>query len=139
MKKVFCLALVLISIFIFAGCMQRDTLVIKESDTYIVISASNEQMPISKDTTLLDYMRSLKDDGDLAFEVTNGMVSSVNGISNASDWSSCWMLYTSDVDSANNAWGTIEYNGNVYGSAMLGAESLSVKEGCLYIWVFQSF
>ena len=43
------------------------------------------------------------------------------------------------TDSANAAWGTIEYNGNVYGSAVLGAESLIIKDGCMYIWVFQSF
>ena len=84
-------------------------------------------------------MNYLKDDGKLSFELDNGMVSSVNGIDNPADWSSCWMLYTSDVDNANSGWGTIDYNGKVYGSAILGAELLTVKDGCLYIWVFQSF
>lgn len=96
-------------------------------------------MDITDTTTLVDYMNSLKNDGQLTFEINNGMVSSVNGIDNPSDWSSCWMLYTSDADNANSAWGTIEYNGNVYGSAVLGAESLIIKDGCMYIWVFQSF
>lgn len=130
-----------LSFFIFSifGCSSKEPLVIKESDTYIVITASNEQMDITNTTTLVDYMNSLKADGQLTFEINNGMVSSVNGIDNPSDWSSCWMLYTSDLDNANSAWGTIEYNGNIYGSAILGAESLIIKDGCIYIWVFQSF
>lgn len=126
-------------VFSFFGCSSKEPLVIKESDTYIVISVSKEQMDITDNTTLVDYMNSLKDDGQLTFEINNGMVSSVNGIDNPSDWSSCWMIYTSDTDNANSAWGTIEYNGNIYGSAILGAESLMVKDGCIYIWVFQSF
>lgn len=143
MKKVFNLFVYVSAIIIgalsFAGCFSKDPLVIKESDTYIVINVSNKQMEISDDTTLLDYMISLKDDGKLDFEINNGMVSSVNGIENPADWSSCWMLYTSDEDSSNIAWGKVEYNGNVYGSAILGAESLIIKDGCTYIWVFQSF
>lgn len=96
-------------------------------------------MDITDTTTLVDYMNSLKDDGQFTFEINNGMVSSVNGIDNPADWSSCWMLYTSDSDSSNTAWGTIEYNSNVYESAVLGAESLIIKDGCMYIWVSQSF
>lgn len=137
--NLFILALVVIIGFTFSiGCAPKEPLVIKESDTYIVINASNEQMTISKDTTLLDYMKSLKNDGELVFEINNGMIVSINGIANPSDWSSCWMLYTSDDSNANTAWGTIEYNGKVYGSAILGAESLTVKDGCTYVWVFKS-
>mgnify|MGYP000059773290 CR=1 FL=1 len=143
MKKVFSLfvgvLVIVVGLFSFVGCSPKEPLVIKESDTYIVINVSNEQMDITDTTTLVDYMNSLKDDGQLTFEINNGMVSSVNGIDNPADWSSCWMLYTSDSDSSNTAWGTIEYNGNVYGSAVLGAESLIIKDGCMYIWVFQSF
>ena len=142
MKKIFNTIIaitLLVIVFSFFGCSPKEPLVIKESDTYIVINVSNEQMDIKDTTTLVDYMNSLKSDGQLTFEINNGMVSSVNGIDNPSDWSSCWMLYTSDTDNANSAWGTIEYNGNVYGSAILGAESLTIKDGCIYIWVFQSF
>jgi len=116
----------------------QKTISIKESDTYIIITVSNEQMELNSNTTLVDYMNSLKDDGKLDFEMDNGMVSSVNGIENPSDWSSCWMLYTSDADNANSAWGTVEYKGKIYGSAMFGAESLKVKDGCIYIWIFKS-
>ena len=123
-----------------AGCFAKKApMVIKESDTYIVITVSGEQMELTDTTTLVEYMNALKEDGELDFEMANGMVSSVNGIENPADWSSCWMLYTSDTDNANTAWGEVEYKGEVYGSAILGAESLTVKEGCLYIWIFQSF
>ena len=133
-----CALVIFIGFTFIVGCSPKDPLVIKESDTYIVINVSNEQMTISNDTTLLDYMNSLKNDGELVFELNNGMVNSINGIANPLDWSSCWMLYTSDENNANNAWGTIEYKGKVYGSALFGAETLIVKDGYTYVWVFKS-
>ena len=142
MKKIFnaiVLLVVSIILFSFAGCAPKKPLVIKESDTYIVITASNEQLEITDNMTLVDYMGFLKEDGQLDFKINDGMISSINGIDNPSDWSSCWMLYTSDADTANSAWGTVEYNGNIYGSAMFGAESLKIKDGCIYIWVYKSF
>jgi hypothetical protein len=143
MKKLFN---TLVSLLLFAtmlaftGCLaKKEPMVIKESDTYIVIHVSSEQMELTDTTTLVEYMNALKEDGALDFEMTNGMVSSVNGIENPADWSSCWMLYTSDEDNANTAWGEVEYKGEVYGSAIVGAETLTIKEGCLYIWIYQSF
>lgn len=141
MKKLLTLALaVLTAIFsITAIACSKDPLVIKESDEFIVITVSSEQMEITNDSTLLDYMNSLKQSGDLEFEINNGMVSSINGIDNPADWSSCWMIYTDDAENSNTAWGTAEYNGKTYGSAIFGAESLKIKDGCIYIFVFQAF
>ena len=46
MKKVFslfvCTLVFAIGLFSFAGCSSKEPLVIKESDTYIVINVSNE-------------------------------------------------------------------------------------------------
>jgi hypothetical protein len=67
------------------------------------------------------------------------MITSINGIENPADYSSCWMLYTSDEDNANAAWGTVEYEGKEYGSAISGAETLKIKADKLYIWVYKSF
>ena len=117
--------------------IEKEPLVIKESDKHIVITADSERVSITNDTTLLDYMNSLKQSGELEFEIANGMVVSVNGIANADP--SYWMLYTSDADNANAAWGTAEYKGEKYGSAMFGAEKLKIKNGEIYIWVYQSF
>ena len=123
-----------------AGCFAKKApMVIKESDTYIVITVSSEQMELTDTTTLVEYMNALKEDGELDFEMANGMVSSVNGIENPADWSSCWMLYTNDTELSNNSWGTAEYNGETFGSAIVGAEELIVKNGYKYIWYYQSF
>ena len=121
------------------ACIQKEPIVLEVDDTYIVIKVSSEQMEITSGMTLLEYMQELKEDGKLGFDVDNGMLSAINGIKNPSDWSSCWMLYTSDVDNANASWGEVEYKSNIYGSAIFGAEQLKIKDGCLYIWVYQSF
>lgn len=142
MKKLFTCMLAFLTLAVscvFVSCFQKQPLVIKQSDTYIVITVSDKQMSLAEDTTLVDYMQSLETSGELDFEIKDGMVTSINHIENPADFSSCWMLYTSDADNANTAWGEIEYNGNVYGSSVDGAERLTVKNGCLYIWVYQSF
>lgn len=133
------LLMVLTLSFSFIACKQEPPLVIKESDTYFVINVSSSQMELKDDTTLIEYMDSLKQNGLLNFETSGGMIVSINGIENPSDWSSCWMLYTSDTDFSNESWGKINYNGTTYGSAMFGAETLVIKEGCIYIWVFKAF
>ncbi len=141
MKKLINLIALLCSfvmLFAISGC-KKEPLVVKDSETCIVITASGSQLALTETTTLKDYMVSLKSSGLLEFEIKDGMITSINGIANPADWSSSWMLYTSDADNANTAWGEIEYNGKKYGSAVSGAESLIVKEGCLYIWVYTTF
>ena len=115
------------------------TFVIKESDTKVIINASNDFVKITETMTLVEYMNALKEDGKLEFEISGGMVTSINGIENPADWSSCWMLYTNDSELSNAEWGVAEYNGETYGSAILGAETLIVKDGCSYIWLYQTF
>lgn len=122
---------------LFCACgTPKEPLVLKESDTFIVIKADES---VGANDTLMDYMSKLKANGALQFEINGGMITSVNGIANAPDWSSCWMLYTSDTANANDAWGKIKYEDTEYGSATLGAEKLVVKAGAIYIWVYQSF
>lgn len=122
----------------FTGC-QSEPLVIKDSDTYIVIKTTQDAMGDETDILLIEYMEKLKEKGELEFRVENGMITSINGIDNPADFSSCWMLYTSDEENANAAWGTVEYEGKQYGSAVSGAETLKIKADQLYIWVFKSF
>lgn len=135
----FLLAVVLLAgILMLSGC-KKEPLVIKDSDTYIVIKTTEEAMDGKTDLLLIDYMKILKEKGELAFEIENGMITSINGIDNPADFSSCWMLYTSDEELSNVAWGTVEYEGKEYASAVSGAEALQIKPGQLYIWVFKSF
>lgn len=127
-----------ISVFAFASCN-------KEGEAKAEIVSKTESMVVIKVNetegfaTLLDAMEYLKNEGELTFELTGGMVSSIEGKANPADWSACWMLYTSDAEMANTEWGTITYDSNVYGSAILGAESLSVSVGEYYIWSYVSF
>lgn len=133
------LAIALLSgMMMLAGC-KSEPLVIKDSDKCIVIKVTEESMDGKTDLLLIDYMETLKEKEGLEFSVSDGMITSINGIDNPADYSSCWMLYTSDAENSNSAWGTVEYEGAEYGSAVSGAEALKVKPGQLYIWVYQSF
>ena len=124
-----------ISATLLCACQKKEPLVIKDSDTCIVITVAEGTAEMS----LNDYMLQLKDKGELDFTMENGMITAINGKENAADYSSCWMLYTSDADFSNAAWGVAQYDGKEYGSATLGADMLKVKAGQLYIWVYQSF
>jgi hypothetical protein len=138
-KKItsFALAILLLACtLLLTGCKQ-EPLVIKDSETCIVIKPTADSM--DSDMTLMDYMDKLMQDGTLTCKIADGMITSINGIDNPADFSSCWMLYTSDAENANTAWGTVSYAGNEYGSAISGAETLKIKADQLYIWVFQSF
>ncbi len=109
--------------------------IVSKTDTMVVIKI-NETEGFA---TLLDAMTYLKDEGELTFELTGGMVSSIEGKANPADWSACWMLYTSDTEMSNAEWGTITYDGNTYGSAILGAEGLEVSVGAYYVWSYDTF
>ena len=132
-------AVMLASVMALSSCemlsslFQKEPLVIYDSDTTIVIRCEETD----GEKVLIDYMNELQAEGKLEFVVEDGMITSINGIENPADFSSCWMLYTSDTEMANSAWGTVLYKDVEYGSAILGAESLKMKEGCIYIWAFK--
>ena len=146
--KILAILLLMLSLLL-TGCKQ-EPLVIEEpsdvvipnilivSDTVIVIKTTEEAMGGDSDMLLIEYMEQMRKEG-LEFEVSDGMILSINGIANPADYSSCWMLYTSDEENSNAAWGTVEYEGKEYGSAISGAETLKIKADQIYIWVFKSF
>ncbi len=121
--------LALFSLAALAGCHTSSV----TADVDVVIRATAEQDGM----TLLAVMEELQTAGELSFTVSDGMIVELNGTKQTA--SSYWMLYTSDEESANEQWRTFEYEGEVLGSATLGAGELTVKEGCLYIWAFESF
>ena len=137
-KIVLALIALMVAVSLLAGC-QSQSLVIKDSETCIVLKVTQEALGDMEEMTLTEYMNKLVQEGKLQCNISDGMVTSINGIDNPTDLSSCWMLYTSDADNANSAWGTVEYDGQAYGSAISGANTLIVKPDQLYIWVFQSF
>ena len=128
----------LCSVMMLASC-QKEPLVIKDSEHCIVIKTTEKSLDGNTEMLLIDYMADLKEKGELDYTTKDGMVTSINGIENPADFSKCWMLYTSDADNASAAWGTVEYEGVEYGSAVVGAEMLKIKPDCLYIWVFKEF
>lgn len=122
--------LALFSLVALAGCKKSP---VTADENTVVIRATAEQDGM----TLLAVMEELQTAGELSFTVSDGMVVELNGTKQTP--SSYWMLYTSDEESANEQWGTFEYEGEVLGSAVSGAGELIVKEGCLYIWAFENF
>lgn len=119
-------ALVLLAL---AGC--HTSSVTADVDVVIRVSAEQDGM------TLLAVMEELQEEGELSFTVSDGMITELNGTKQTP--SSYWMLYTNDQENVNEQWGTHEYEGEVLGSATLGAGELAVKAGCVYLWSFESF
>lgn len=91
---------VIISVCMLVACDKEGSAkaeIVSRTDTMVVIKI-NETEGFA---TLLDAMTYLKDEGELTFELTSGMVSSIEGKANPVDWSACWMLYTSDTEMSN--------------------------------------
>ena len=123
------LVLAAFALLALAGCHTSSV----TADVDVVIRATAEQDGM----TLLAVMEELQEDGELSFTVSDGMITELNGTKQT--LSSYWMLYTNDRENANEQWGTCEYEGEVLGSATLGAGELAVKAGCVYLWSFESF
>ena len=137
LKRLITALLVVITCFFAISCV-KPTVVKSDEDT-IVITADSNYFAITDETKLIDYMNKLKADGLLDFVIADGMITAIAGKENPADFSSCWMLYTSDVEMSNAEWGTIEYDGKTLGSAIVGADALAVVEGGIYVWSYQSF
>ena len=123
---------------LFVGCQKAGDVkatVAQTTETLVAIQVDE----VDGEVTLLSVMESLQTEGKLQFVISGGMVVEINGRANATDFSYCWMLYTSDAELANDTWGTVSYEGNTYGGAIVGAETLTVTAGALYIWSYQGF
>ncbi len=94
---------------------------------------------VEKDTTLSTVMEALQEADELSFTISSGMLTQINGVENAANYNPCWMLYTDDEDFSNTQYGAYDYQEKSLGNAIVGAEALSVKEGKVYVWVYQTF
>ena len=85
------IAVMLASVMVLSSCemlaslFQKEPLVIFDSDTTIVIRCEETD----GEATLADYMAELKTAGEIEFTIENGMITSINGIENPADYSSC--------------------------------------------------
>lgn len=129
-KKLIAILLLAVSVLCLFGCKSK----VQTYEDKVVITVDSKFMKIEDDSVLLDYMNKLKEDGQIEFSLKSGLVVSINGIENATDYSKCWMLYTDDEEFSNKAWGEIVVDGKTYYSAALGAESLPIKDGKVYVW-----
>ena len=100
----------------------------------VVITVSQA---VEENTTLLEVMQEKKTAGEFDFQMENGMIVQIGETKNSTN--SFWMLYTTDAENANAQWGTFVWKGETLGSAVLGADTLVVKQGETYVWVYQSF
>ncbi len=99
----------------------------------IIVDINN----VEEGGTLKDYMDYLKEECDFKYEIKNGMVTSIDGLK--ARGTKYWMLYTNDMENANEAWGTYDYEGEICYSATVGAEDLVVKDGFIYVWLLQAY
>ena len=137
MKRKIIVILSFLFLFVLCGCQPSGVSHAKYSveSTENVVVITVEEVKDAK--SLMDVMEQAKADGELTYETSDGMITSLNGKANPADWSYCWMLYTSDSSMASTEYGTYEYEGQILGSAVLGAEALPVADGGIYVWVYQ--
>lgn len=139
MKRKIVVILSFLFLFVFCGCtpsgLSRAKYSVESTETAVVIKVEEANGV----EFLIDVMEQAKADGKLTYEISNGMITSINGKANPADYSYCWMVYTSDSSMASTAYGTYEYEGQTLGSAVLGAEVLPVIDGGIYVWYYQAF
>ena len=110
--------------------------IIEKSDENMVAIRVND---VDGEMMFAEIMAYLQGKGEMCFVEKSGMIISINGKENSVDFSSCWMLYTSDAELANSEWGIYTYEGAELGSAIVGANVLPVLEGAVYVWVYVTF
>ena len=134
-----------LSILCFASCgndgKTKSVVLEKVTETMIVMRVEEAE----ENASALSALTKLKEDGALTFETKDSgygaYIVSINGKEEIASGNSgySWMLYTSDAEHSSTEFGSVEYNGAVYGSSALGASSLIVKDGGIYIWVYESW
>jgi len=131
------ICLLVSSLAFFTGCGEKaeaKATLILSTETRVVIKVDS----VKGNAMLKHALDSVVGD-NFSYELSNGMVSKVNGVENPADWSKCWMIYTSDTEFSNNTYGTVTYEGLTFGSAILGVNDLPVTVNAYYVLDFASF
>ena len=137
-RKILSLLLAVVALFCMVACGGKGKVacaVADKTETRVVITVSEA----TDGATVLDCMEFLQEEGEIFYKISGTMVTEINGKANTADFSGCWMLYTSDAEMSNAEWGTVEYDGKTFGSAILGADALTVTVGEIYIWEYVIF
>lgn len=123
-----------LSLFACNGEEGRVTLVVKgmEIKTYTVDTTGKEL------STLKDLMDYLEENEEFSYTVESGMVSEINGrVANGLDHE-FWGIYTDliigEIPYYDDSWGTADYEGKIYGSALKGITELPLSGGFIYLF-----
>ena len=132
-----------LAVLVFAGCAgggEANYYAEVSSEELVVFVAED----ISGDMSWRDYFDGLQEEGIITYSMDGSMLAELNGVSNASDYSSCWMLYSdlTELDGeiyGNAEWGTYDYDGRQLVSCVYGLELMPVIEGYAYAAVYVTF
>lgn len=136
MKKFLAMLGALIALLAVVGCSEKG-----DGDVVAKVEAAETTLEIvieqlEGEMTLLEAMQALETQGEFTFEAdATGMIVSINGKENASDWSKYWALYILDAELSEMAYG-IEWKGQQLGFSNFGASTLPVEEGGVYVWKY---
>lgn len=113
----------------FTACGKTATanvLLSREDRVVISITTANDG------AKLIDALQQLKENNQLDFEISGGMIVSVNGKENVVESANSgysWMIYTSNGELSYPEYGSKTYENTVCYSAAFGAEGLAVQVG----------
>lgn len=132
-----------LAVLVFAGCAgggEANYYAEVSSEELVVFVAED----ISGDMSWRDYFDGLQEEGIITYSMDGSMLAELNGVSNASDYSSCWMLYSdlTELDGeiyGNAELGTYDYDGRQLVLCAYGLELMPVIEGYAYAAVYVTF
>ena len=150
MKRKLCILLSLFcfttaSLALMSGCNKKTSASISAGSFSCTLESATETLIVVKvektvgEETLADALALLQENGALTYKIENGMLSSLNGKTNAADFSSCWMVYSSDKEFTDTAWGTVSYKDMRLGSTIVGVEVLPLTDGEYYAFSYDTF
>lgn len=123
-----------LGLFACRGEEGRVTLVVKgsETKTYTVDTTGKEL------STLQDLMDYLEENEEFSYSVEEGMVNEINGKIPDGEVHEFWGIYTDlkigEIPYYDDSWGTADYEGKIYGSALKGINELPLSGGFTYLF-----
>lgn len=118
----------------FAACNGYNA--VKSTEDVVAVTVSGKVMDLDG-KNLVDYLNKLQSDGKFSYSADNGYVTTVNG--KTADYQkdrTFWAMYTPDKEMGNEAWGTYEFEGQTYYSAIVGINDYPLAEGTVILFVF---
>lgn len=135
-KLLFVLVMLFVLLFCATSCDYSGVII---TDTEIVVIVDKSIIDNYNVSTLKDYLNVLVEKKSIDYVAENGMIITVNQITANASNAEYWLIYTSNEKYSNSAWGTYNYNGHDYGSAILGFEELPIYANDVIILAVSKF